>query len=527
MSKLKDIIKSEYQRCSTDYVHAMKKYCTIVHPIKGKIKFNLYEFQEKTLNEFQKHRFNIILKSRQMGISTLVASYAALEMIFKPDYNVLLIATNQSIAINLLKKIKVVFDSLPAWLKPKIKVNNELSLILENGSIVKAVAATPEASRSEALSLLIFDEMAFAKQADEIWTSAQLTLATGGSAILLSTPKGIGNCFHRLYQQADNGEAPLGLELFNPIKLPWYLHPDRDQKWRDQQTLTLGEKMANQECNCDFLASGDTMIDTEILKYYENNTISDPLEKRWEGSLLWVWSHPKPSGNYSVIVDPARGDGSDETAIEVIDNDTLEQVAEYLGYIDTREAGRRAVALAHEYNNALLTIENKNVGWDTVQEVINIGYNNLYYSFKNADMYIDPIKHIKRNYDLKDKEDMIPGFSTDTKNRPLIISKLEINLRGKHVIIKSIRLLNQLKTFNWINGKAQALVGYHDDAIMALGIGLYVRDTALRLKEIGISLTEKTLNHISKTRGINSISRGDNNPFSAYHKSQIDTKWLF
>ena len=305
------------------------------------------------------------------------------------------------------------------------------------------------------------------------------------------------------------------------------MHPDRDQKWRDQQTLTLGEKMANQECNCDFLASGDTMIDTEILKYYENNTISDPLEKRWEGSLLWVWSHPKPSGNYSVIVDPARGDGSDETAIEVIDNDTLEQVAEYLGYIDTREAGRRAVALAHEYNNALLTIENKNVGWDTVQEVINIGYNNLYYSFKNADMYIDPIKHIKRNYDLKDKEDMIPGFSTDTKNRPLIISKLEINLRGKHVIIKSIRLLNQLKTFNWINGKAQALVGYHDDAIMALGIGLYVRDTALRLKEIGISLTEKTLNHISKTRGINSISRGDNNPFSAYHKSQIDTKWLF
>lgn len=522
-TNIKDIIKHEFQVCSTDYVHAMKKYCKITHPIKGRIHFNLYPFQEKTLQELQTHRFNIILKSRQMGISTLVGCYAALEMIFKSDYQVLIIATKQAIAVNLLKKVKVMFDGLPTWLKPKIISNNALSITLANGSSIKAVTSTPDSARSEALSLLIFDEMAFSDQAEEIWVSAQLTLATGGNAVLLSTPNGIGNEFHRLYAQAENGEVPEGLELFNPIKLPWNLHPERNQTWRDQQTLLLGEKKAAQECDGDFLMSGATVVDSEVLSYYENTTIQEPLEKRWEGSLLWIWEYPKSNGNYSVIVDPARGDGSDETAIEIIDNETLIQVAQYIGYMDTREVGRRAVALAHEYNNALLTIENKNIGWDTVQEVININYENLFYSIKNADVYTDPIKHIKKNIDLKDKDDMVPGFSTDTKNRPLIVSKLESYTRQKSLIIRSIRTLNQLKVFNWINGKAQALKGYHDDSVLAIGIGLYVRDTALRLKTIGIELTEKTLNHITKSNS-NQLIR--NQQYIGGYRQNMDTSWL-
>jgi len=120
---------------------------------------------------------------------------------------------------------------------------NKLSMGLTNGSLIKAVAATPEAGRSDALSLLILDESAFTMYADSIWTAAHQTLATGGDCICLSTPNGVGNWFHKTWQKANSGESQ-----FNPIKLKWTVHPDRDQAWRDQQDLDLGPKMAAQEC---------------------------------------------------------------------------------------------------------------------------------------------------------------------------------------------------------------------------------------------------------------------------------------
>ena len=67
-ASLKEIIKLEYQKCAQDPIHFMKKYCMIQHPVRGKIPFHLYQFQERTLDEFTKHRYNIILKSRQTGI---------------------------------------------------------------------------------------------------------------------------------------------------------------------------------------------------------------------------------------------------------------------------------------------------------------------------------------------------------------------------------------------------------------------------------------------------------------------------
>ena len=81
-ASLKDIIKLEYQRCAGDPIYFMKKYCMIQHPVRGKIPFHLYPFQENTLTQFKDHRYNIILKSRQTGISTLSAGYALWRMLF-------------------------------------------------------------------------------------------------------------------------------------------------------------------------------------------------------------------------------------------------------------------------------------------------------------------------------------------------------------------------------------------------------------------------------------------------------------
>jgi hypothetical protein len=183
---LKQIVAEEYIRCSKDPIYFMRKYCMIQHPVRGKVPFHLYPFQEKTLTELSNNRFNIILKSRQTGISTLSAGFALWKMLFNTDFNVLVIATKQEVAKNLVTKVRVMHELLPTWLKGGSLEDNKLSLRLKNGSQIKAIASSPDAGRSEALSLLIFDEAAFIDDIDEIWASAQSTLSTGGSCIALS-----------------------------------------------------------------------------------------------------------------------------------------------------------------------------------------------------------------------------------------------------------------------------------------------------------------------------------------------------
>jgi hypothetical protein len=92
---IKSLIKQEYVKCMTDPAHFMKKYCMIQHPTRGRIQFNLYPFQDKVLYQFQKNNYNVVLKSRQLGISTLVAGFSLWLMLFQRDKNILCIATKQ------------------------------------------------------------------------------------------------------------------------------------------------------------------------------------------------------------------------------------------------------------------------------------------------------------------------------------------------------------------------------------------------------------------------------------------------
>ena len=148
---LKKAIREEYILCSKDPVYFMRKYCYIQHPMRGKIKFNLYAFQEDSLRQIKHNRYNVILKSRQMGISTLTAGYALWAMVFQEDFNVLVIATTQNTAKNLITKVRVMNDLLPSWLKNKSVEDNRLSLRYANGSQIKAASSSPDAARSDCI----------------------------------------------------------------------------------------------------------------------------------------------------------------------------------------------------------------------------------------------------------------------------------------------------------------------------------------------------------------------------------------
>ena len=472
---IKQAIKREYINCASDPGYFMTKYCTIQHPQEGKIKFNLYDFQKKTLEEFRSHRYNIILKSRQLGISTLIAGYSLWLILFHHNKNILVIATAKATAKNLVTKTRVMFQYFPGWLKTKMEEDNKLSLRFSNGSQIKAIASNESAGRSEALSLLILDEAAFIDRIDEIWTAAQQTLATGGDCIAVSTPNGVGNWFHKTWMSAIDGESD-----FNFIELPWSLHPDRDQEWRDEQNKVLGPTKAAQECDAEFLTSGNSVIDPQILQWYKENQVTDPTDKGGIDQNLWVWKYPDYSKQYLVVADVARGDGSDFSAAQVFDVEELEQVAEYKGQLSTTDFGNFLIELATKYNDALLVVENNNVGWATIQTIIDREYKNLFYQTKDL-QYIDTSHQAQNNKYRSQDRNMIPGFSTTIKTRPLIIAKMEEYVREKLVKINSARLIEELFVFIYNNTRPEAMRGYNDDLVMSYAIALWVRDTALRL----------------------------------------------
>jgi hypothetical protein len=518
---IKKIIAQEYIKCAKDPAYFMKKYCHIQHPTRGRILFNLYPFQSEVLHLFRDNQFIITLKSRQLGISTLAAAYSLWLMLFHKDKNVLALATTQATARNLVTKVIFMYDELPKWLRLPHVEKNKLSLRLKNGSKIQAKSSNTDAARSEAVSLLLIDEAAFIDNIEETFTAAQQTLATGGQCMALSTPNGIGNWFHQTWEKAESGE-----NSFLPVRLPWTVHPERNQSWRDQQDRDLGPRMAGQECDCDFLASGDTVFEPDDLSFYEQTYQKDPLERRGVDGNLWIWEGVDYTKSYMVVADVARGDSADYSAFHVFDIESAVQVAEYKGKLSPKDFGNVLVAIASEYNDALLVVENANIGWATIEQIMEREYRNLYYSPKSQ---MDTVESYMSKYE---RDQLVPGFTMSMRTRPLVIAKMMEYIREKSVTIQSKRLMGEMRVFVWKNGKAQAQTNYNDDLLMAFATALYVRDTALRLRQQGMDLARAQLSSFTNLNAknqavVSSVGSQANNPYIVKtDRGNEDISWL-
>ena len=219
------------------------------------------------------------------------------------------------------------------------------------------------------------------------------------------------------------------------------------------------------------------------------------MEKRGVDSNLWIWKPPNYTKDYVLSADVSRGDGTDYSAFHVMEIESMEQVAEYKGRISTKDFGNLCVNVATEYNNALLVVENNNIGWATLQQCIDRGYENLFYMSKDL-KYVDTEHQMSNKYRVSDRN-MVAGFSMTMKTRPLVVSKLEEYFREKSVIVRSNRLIDELFVFIYNNNKAEAMQGYNDDLVMSFALTLWVRDTALRLRNEGIQLTKRTLSGVA------------------------------
>lgn len=449
---------AEILKCGKDPVHFMKKYTKIQHPVKGLIPFETYDFQDDCVKKFQEHRFNIVLKGRQLGLSTVTAAFALWLALFKKDKNILVIATKLPTAMNFIKKVKTMLDSLPLWLLLTKYEPTKQAIRFTNGSTITAVPTSPDAGRSEALALLIVDEAAFIRDFDDIWTGLYPTLSTGGSAVILSTPNGVGGQYYKLWTEAESG-----VNAFNPTRLLWDVHPDHDQEWFDKETKNLPRRKVAQEFLCDFITSGDTFLQpTELDRLRE--MIRPPLLKEGPQNGVWIWHKPALDKKYVISADVARGDASDYSTFHVIDYETCEVAAEFMGKTPPDKLADLLFEYGKKYNDALMCPEQNSFGYFTCIKLRDAGYPRMYYSSFRG----DPFEFKSVN------TDELPGFSTQTKSRHQILAKLEELIRNGMVKSYSQRLYDQMQVFIWNGSKAMASKDAHDDLIISIAIGMWL-----------------------------------------------------
>jgi hypothetical protein len=466
----KETVK-EIVKCGKDPAYFINNYARISHPLKGLIPFKTYPFQDDLLVDFNDYRFNVILKARQLGISTITAAYIVWLLLFYRDKNVLVIATKFQTAANLVKKVKNIMQNVPPWLRiADIKIDNRTSFVLTNGSEVKAASTTGDAGRSEALSLLVIDEAAHVDGLEELWTGLYPTLSTGGRCIALSTPNGVGNWFHKTYIEAEQN-----VNDFHPTNLPWQVHPDRDDEWFEKETRNMSRRQIAQELECNFNASGETVIHPEDLERLVFGA-TEPMYRTGFDRNLWLWEQYNPEATYMMSADVARGDGADFSVFHIVKLETMEVIGEYRGKPNLEEFASILDSTGREFGNCLLVVENNSLGISILEKLQDREYPNLYHSIKGTHEYIDQLRAESIN-------NSVPGFTTSSKTRPLIVAKMEEFIRNKLITIYSPRLVDEFKTFIWNNNKAQAMRSYHDDLVMALAIGCWVRDTALEVSK--------------------------------------------
>ena len=482
----KEIVK-EIVKCGRDPVYFINTYAKISHPQHGLISFKTYPFQDDLLRSFQDSRFNIILKARQLGISTITAGYVVWLMLFHRDKSVLVMATKFGTATNLVKKVKQILKHVPDWLKiAKISIDNRTSFELSNGSFIKASSTSSDAGRSEALSLLVLDEAAHIEGLDELWMGLYPTLAPGGNCIALSTPNGVGNWFHKIYSEAAEEQND-----FVPTNLPWSVHPDRDMEWFEKETRNMSRREIAQELECNFNMSGETVIHSDDLEKIVNS-VTVPEHRTAFDRNLYIWENFKPENSYLLTADVARGDGKDFSVYHIIDVTNMKQVAEYQGKPDPDMFASMLIDAGRSYGNCMIIVENNNIGYSVLTKLVDMEYPNVYHSIKSTHEYVE-------NYELDNRSSVVPGFTTSMKTRPLIIAKLEEFIRNGLITVMSNRFAGELKTFVWNNGKPEAMRGYNDDLIMAMAIGCWVRDTALVANKRDAEYREALLSGISKS----------------------------
>lgn len=464
----------------------------LIHPKRGKVKFDLYPFQKQVLWAFLTQRFTIILKFRQAGVTELISMYCLWLAMYHVNKNIMIISLKERVAKKVLRKIKYMYKNLPDHLKVDVingrpgELGTATEMEFSNGSIISSIPTTEDAGRSEGLSLLVIDEAAIIKWANQIWASALPTLSTGGGAIVNSTPYGVGNWYHSLWVTACSSDDWKTGSGFYPIRLKWRMHPERDDDWYKTMRNNLGARRTAQEIDGDFLTSGHSVFDLadiraiqDMLEEYLDWHNNDGLQIEENGQLL-ILKQPLPNEQYWIGADVAGGRARDYSAFSIM-NRMGEEFACYKGKITPDKFAGLLMKKGKQFNNAVIAPEGNDIGLATVLAIQNSGYSNLYYAKQL----------IRKKGEKKPKETEIPGWLTTKQNRPIIIDGLVEDIRNNDIEIKDPFFIQEAYTFIYDErnkpiamnkdkksgdgGDEEDDTSYTDDSILAKAITNHIR----------------------------------------------------
>jgi len=440
----------ELKKCAKDPEYFIVKYVRIQHPLLGSVPFELYDFQREMIQNFQQHKYNILLASRQVGKTTTVGAYLLWFTIFNDDKTVLIVSNKNSNAMEIIERIRYAYESLPNWLKPGVMEDgwNKHSISFDNDSRILSEATTEQSGRGLSISLLFCDEFAHVKNniQDEFWTSIQPTLSTGGNCIIASTPNGDTNLFAQLWREAESRKNE-----FHPRWVKWDEPPGRDETFKRKQIANLGSmEKWQQEFECIFLSSDATLIASRfLLSLNDQVSLPEPNEKGFR-----FWSQIGKGKTYLIAIDPATGTGKDFTAMEVVEFPSLKQVAEWrfntmdhaTMYLALKWILRRIEIVGGQ---AYFSVENNGVG----QALIAL------YQFDEEPPNIG-------EFLCEEGKDKL-GFSTQGKSKMKACANFKALLEKSKYTIYSKDLLTELKYFVRREGTWKAQIGATDDCVSA------------------------------------------------------------
>lgn len=402
---------------------------------------------------------------------------------YHPNKNIQIISIKDRVAKKVLRKIKFMYRNLPEYLKVRVvngrptEIGTAQEIEFSNGSIISSLPTTEEAGRSEALSLLVIDEAAIVRWANTIWAAAFPTLSTGGSAIVNSTPYGVGNWYHSTWVKAIESKGT----TFNPIRLTWDMHPERDQAWYDEMAAALGPRRTAQEIDGDFLTSGSSVFDLLDIRAIEESLEDFPaINTRYDGSLL-IFDEPTANNRYWVGADIATGRSRDYSAFTIYDR-FGEEAAVYKRKVSVGKFADILMEIGKKYNRAVIAPESNDIGLAVTTKIQEAGYRNLYYS----------TAQLRKKKKRRTEERDIPGWYTTGKNRGVIIDGLEEDIRLGNITVKDPFFVQEAYTFIYDERNKPIAMGkdsksggaddgddddeiYNDDSILGKSIANQVR----------------------------------------------------
>ena len=449
----------EYKKCEKDPIYFMENYVQIVSLDEGLVPFKMYDFQKHIVKTIHDNRFTICKLPRQSGKSTTTVSYLLHYALFNPNSNIALLANKSSTARDILGRVQLAYENLPKWMQQGVINWNKGNIELENKSVIVAAATSSSAIRGGSYNIIFLDEFAFvpANIAEMFFSSVYPTISSGKKTkmIIVSTPRGM-NMYYKLWVDAINKQND-----YVPIEVHWSEVPGRDEKWKETTIRNTSPEQFQQEFECEFLGSVDTLISPAKIKA----TPYIPALESKNG--LQMFKRPEKDHLYVTTVDVARGTGRDYSAFAVLDCTKIpyEVVATYKNNeVKPHIFPSIIEQVCKGYNRAHILTEVNDIG----QQVAEILQMELEYD--------NVLMTTQRGRAGQILGAMFSGRGTSmgvrmTKQiKALGTSSIKTLIESDKMIINDFQLIEEMSTFSRRGNSWMAEEGCNDDLMMCLVI---------------------------------------------------------